>query len=132
MLDFTQNTYQECKVLMTYSLRQDQRSQKYEKILCARLETELCTLDEKSYRVQVACKVHGQKQLDIFDVGEETPLRERIESKRSMTYRSDNTENMKVSISRHFRKVLLVNQHENYLLEEDETKEMQEHMGKEH
>ena len=62
-------------------------------------------------------------------MGEETPERERIASKRTMTYRSDNTDNMKVKISNHFRKVLLVNQNENYLLEQDESKEMIDHMN---
>lgn len=124
VVDFTKSDQRECKIDLNYELKKDKHSDNYEKIYDARLETCECTSDETKYRVQVACKVYGQRQIDIFDVGEHVHERTRKDNIKSMTFLNDNVEHLKVKISNHFRKVLLVNQEENYLLEQDDCAEL--------
>jgi len=77
-----------------------------------------------NYRCQVACKLTGQKQVDIFsidhDFNYEKESKQYKYKRRTMTFFNDEQQNLQIRISHNFQKVILVNTTENYILEDDQ------------
>ena len=82
--------------------------QQYETIL----DVQLVSNSFEEYRLDVACKVRGLKNVIIFDINHSDD----IDMRRQFTFSNVDTSRMQVKISRDFTKVVLANKDENYLL----------------
>mmetsp|Transcript_1931 Transcript_1931/g.2767 ORF Transcript_1931/g.2767 Transcript_1931/m.2767 type:complete len:236 (+) Transcript_1931:1678-2385(+) len=115
-----------------WSLEEDvsrKHGKQYEKIYDVMLDSsQKEESSNREYKCMVACKVQNQKRIDIFDIDHDFSLEKQKEGGRSyrsrrrqMTYFSDNIDNLVIKISGHFKKVVLVNRDENYIMDLPQT-----------
>ena len=118
VLDFSDPSTEAFTSRMVWKLQSEQ-GRGYERIYDAKLESFIDEDTKKlEFQVQLACKVSGKKQIDIFRAFAEDEYDARhMSSKRSLTYTSDNISDMNVRISNNFEKVILTNINENYIME---------------
>lgn len=126
VIDFAKKTSDQtaCREKLMFNLNSQKQKDMYERIYDAKMQSQNVRNEDDGlkFKIYVACKVRGQKQIDIlraFDNNRSNLQQENSIFKRSLTFQSENYQNLTFKISTDFKKAILVNDNENYIIENE-------------
>lgn len=76
------------------------------------------SLDQQLFRCEIACKLKDENCIHLFDIKDFDDQESLIDSNTKKFYYAKESEHLAVKISQDFNKAILVNDHENYILEQ--------------